>query len=91
VAVEVSLSGPDVVEPETQFAVEWVGPGARNDDIQIFNPTTNKVVVRKRFIHGDWDNRKIVIKAPKEVGEYQLRYFNNDNRAVLFEMPLSVN
>ncbi|MEM9139984.1 MAG: VWA domain-containing protein [Pseudomonadota bacterium] len=91
VAIPVSVIGPDAVEPETVFGVTWEGPGARYDDVQIFDPQSNRVVSSKRLTRDDYDNRKANIKAPKQPGEYLLRYWNGDYKTVLFEAPLSVN
>ena len=45
----------------------------------------------KRVRYEDFDNNKVTIKAPKAPGEYVLRYYNGDSKAVLAERPLSVN
>ena len=90
-AIEISLEGPEVVEPETKFGVIWAGPGARYDEVQIYDPNRDKVLVKKRLRNDDYDNNKVSIKAPKQTGEFVLRYYNGDNKAVLAEQPLSVN
>ena len=91
VAIEIGLEGPEAVEPETRFAVTWKGPGARYDEVQIVDAATGKRVTSKRVRNDDFENRKVTLKAPKAPGEYLLRYYNGDSRAVLAEQPLSVN
>ncbi len=86
---EVSLSGPDKVSAGQSFVVEWLGPGARYDELQILD-TGGKTVGRRRLRSDQFEERKASLKAPKSPGQYQLRYWNGDNRAVLATRPLTV-
>ena len=88
--IELGLEAPDSVEVETKFGVVWKGPGARYDEVQIVD-AKGKRVASKRVRNDDFDNNKVTIKAPKTPGEYTLRYYNGDSKAVLVERPLSVN
>lgn len=90
VAIEIGLEAPEAVEVETRFAVTWKGPGARYDEIQIVDQA-GKRQSSKRLRNDDFDNNKVTIKAPKAPGEYVIRYYNGDSKAVLAEKPLSVN
>lgn len=93
-AAEVSLSSPESVDIGRTFNIEWVGPGARRDSVELYNPAGNngngKVVASKRLVNGDFENRTIDLVAPTEAGAYQLRYFNGDSRAVLATRPVEV-
>ena len=88
--IEIGLDAPDAVEVETRFGVIWKGPGGRYDEIQIVDQAGKKVA-SSRLRSGDFDNNKLTIKAPKAPGDYVLRYYNGDSRAVLAERPLAVN
>lgn len=94
VPLEIGLEGPDAVETETKFTVDWQGPGARYDSVQIWDPNARggngRAVYERRVWAGDIDARNVQLIAPKEPGEYELRYFNGDNKAVLLTRPLSV-
>ncbi|MEM7059713.1 MAG: VWA domain-containing protein [Pseudomonadota bacterium] len=89
--IPVSITGPEVVEVETKFGVIWEGPGARYDEIRTIDAATGKRISAQRLTRGDYANRTLTITAPKETGEYKLQYYNGENKAVLAEVPLSVN
>ncbi|WP_299480352.1 VWA domain-containing protein [uncultured Roseibium sp.] len=94
VPVELGVDGPESVEAETTFSVSWKGPGARYDSVQIWDPRARggngRAVFERRVWSGDIDAQTVNLKAPKEAGNYEIRYFNGDNKAVLFTRPLSV-
>lgn len=91
---EVAISAPDTVAIGTDFDAEWIGPGGRRDSINIVNPQADggrgKSVGGKRLTNGDFDNRTVTLIAPAKPGEYQLQYYNGDNRVVLATRPLIV-
>ena len=87
--MEVTLSAPETTEAGTSIEIGWHGPGGRRDAVQFFNPDDGKVHSSKRLGSGDYDNRKVVLKAPKP-GTYLLRYWNGDYSAVLAERPITV-
>jgi Ca-activated chloride channel family protein len=87
VPIEIGLDGPGTVATGTAFAVSWKGPGARYDEVQIFDPAQNKSVSSRRVRDS---GGTVSIKAPKEPGAYILRYWNGDNKAVLADQPLTV-
>jgi Ca-activated chloride channel family protein len=89
VATGVSLSAPDRVTAGTRFVVEWRGPGARYDEVQVVDGNGKKAVGR-RLRNAQFDERKASIKAPAAPGQYELRYWNGDNKAVLATRPLTV-
>lgn len=94
VAIDVTLSAPETVDMGRTFAVSWVGPGARRDSVELYDPEGNngngKVVSAVRVVNGDFENRTVNMAAPTEPGDYQLRYWNGDSRAVLATLPVSV-
>ncbi|MEM1049063.1 MAG: VWA domain-containing protein [Pseudomonadota bacterium] len=95
VAMDVTVEGPQSVGAEQEFSVTWDGPGARRDAIEIFDPDhgagKGRVVVARRLVNGDYDNRTVRLKAPERSGTYQIRYWNGDNRTVLATQELMVD
>lgn len=90
---EVSLTAPEVAPIGSQIDVEWVGPGIRRDAVEIFNPNTGpdgKVITSVRLVNGDYDNKVVRLTVPATPGEYELRYYSGDNRAVLTTRPLLI-
>lgn len=91
---EVALDAPDEVPIAVRFTVGWTGPGARRDAIEIFDPQANagdgKVIESRRIVNGDMAARTVDLHAPATPGPYQLRYYNGENRAVLATRPLTV-
>ena len=87
--MEVTLAAPETTEAGTSIEVGWQGPGGRRDAVQFFSPADGKVHSSKRLASGDYDNRKVVVKAPKP-GAYLLRYWNGDYSTVLAEQPITV-
>jgi len=94
VPLQIGLDGPGAVETETRFSVAWQGPGARYDSVQIWDPAARggqgKVMSERRVWSGDIDAQSVQLKAPKQAGSYELRYWNGDNKAVLATQPLAV-
>ncbi len=90
----VSLSAPANVALGRPITVEWVGPGARKDAIEIYNPDARqgdgKVLRSKRLVNEDFDNRKVTMEAPADPGFYQLRYWSGDGREVLATREIEV-
>jgi len=89
-AIEVSVTGPASVAAGEVFSVNWQGPGARRDTIDIFSVESAKIVSRVRILRGDFAGKTLELTAPDVSGEYILRYMNVDNGAVLAEAFLSV-
>jgi hypothetical protein len=48
------------------------------------------VLAYGRLISGGYEERKVRIRAPKEAGTYQLRYYNADSDIVLFETGITI-
>lgn len=91
---EVALDAPAEVGMGKRFEVTWTGPGAVRDAVQIFDPAAKggegAVVASARIVNGDMDARSVKLNAPVAVGDYQLRYYNGDNVAILATRPLKV-
>ena len=91
-ATEVTIDAPDKVAAGGTVTVEWVGPGAVRDAIEVVSgdAETGKAVASTRLVNGDYDGRKVKVKAPKDAGTYTLRYYNGDSKAVLATRPIVV-
>jgi Ca-activated chloride channel family protein len=92
---EVALSAPDEVAIAASLVVGWTGPGERYDEVQVFDPAGNagrgKVLDNQRVLGAPGaDRREVSVVAPAKPGDYQLRYYNGDNSAVLATRPLRV-
>jgi Ca-activated chloride channel family protein len=94
VATEVTVSGPEAVDFGRSFKVSWVGPGGRRDAIEVFDPAGNngkgRVAYSKRLVNDDYDGQTVELIAPAIAGDYQVRYWNGDSRAVLATRSLAV-
>jgi len=93
-AAPVSIDGPSVVTADEFFEASWVGPGAFRDSLEVYDPAANggrgKVLVSARLVNGDYDNKTVRIRAPKDAGDYVLRYWNADYSVSLFETGIEV-
>jgi Ca-activated chloride channel family protein len=87
--VSATLEAPPSVLIDTPFQIEWTGPDNNNDYIAI-------------ALDGSPDNKQVSytytrkgspakLKAPKEAGQYELRYFMGQSRRVLARVPIVVN
>ena len=94
IAAEVSLQAPVTVEIGKIIAVEWQGPGGRYDTVEIFSAESvdgqGKVIRNKHLRNDDFENRRVMLTAPADPGEYLLRYWNGENRKVLATRPIEV-
>lgn len=94
VEMAVSLSAPDTILMGHVVTVEWVGPGATRDSVELFDPEAEagrgKVLASQRIINGDYDARTVRFNVPVRTGGYQLRYWNGDSREVLATRPITV-
>lgn len=94
VAMDVALDAPDSVVMGHVVTVNWIGPGARRDAIEIFDPEAEagrgKVVASLRIVNGDFDARQVQMSVPVRTGTYELRYWNGDSREVLATRPITI-
>lgn len=90
--IDVSLTAQDAVPMGSRVGIEWVGPGARHDFIRVVDPDANHGkgrVVRQARVDPD-EGRALHLVAPTRPGEFELQYFNRDDRAVLTTRALKV-
>ena len=95
VAAEVALTAPDEVAMASRITVGWTGPGARFDEVQVFDPSArggDGQVIDSQRVTTDQGaaQRQATVVAPAVPGDYHLRYYNGDNRKVLVTRPLRV-
>lgn len=94
VGVEVSLDAPDTAKMGYIIKVGWEGPGARRDQIELFDADAKAgrgdVLFSQRIWNGDMDNQTVELTVPARPGDYTLRYYNSDSRSVLAERPITV-
>lgn len=95
VEAAVALAAPDSVAMASRFTVGWTGPGARYDEVQVFDAKARggagQLVDSQRITSAaGFAQREVTVVAPAVPGEYELRYYNGDNRKVLATRPLSV-
>jgi Ca-activated chloride channel family protein len=94
VEAEVSLNAPPNADIGRTVVVDWVGPGAVRDSIELFDATAKQgegaVLQQKRLRNEDFENRKVRIVLPTEPGFYQLRYWNGEDRKVLATREIEV-
>ncbi len=95
VDAEVALQAPQEVDMARDFTVTWTGPGARFDEVQVWDPKARAgrgAVVDNQRVHSDkgYDQRQVTLTAPAAPGDYELRYWNGDNNKALATLPLRV-
>ncbi|MEO1494576.1 MAG: VWA domain-containing protein [Pseudomonadota bacterium] len=90
-ALDVSLDAPEQIGQGLELNVAWQGPGARYDDVQIFDPSVGGAgkVLRSARV-GRTDEQQVTLAAPVQPGAYELRYWNGESRAVLATRPIEV-
>lgn len=92
--VPVSIDAPASVAADEFFEASWVGPGAYRDSIEVFDPDASagrgQSLTSARIVNGDYDAKTVRIRAPREPGDYVIRYWNADYRTVLFETAITV-
>ena len=95
VASEVALAAPDSVPAASTLTVTWSGPGARYDDVELFDPAARggrglRIDAQRVATAPGFAERQVSLVAPAAAGTYQLRYYNGDNRQVLATRPITV-
>lgn len=93
-AMAVSLQAPDEVTMGHTVDVAWVGPGARRDRVEIYDPEARagrgRVVSSKRVVGSNKEANMVELVVPVKPGTYSLRYWNGDSNIVLAEQPIVV-
>ena len=90
----VSLAAPESIKMLQTITIGWIGPGARRDQIDLFDPRAKagkgRSLRSKRLVNGDMDNRTVELLAPSKPGTYQLRYWSGDGRKALAVRDITV-
>jgi Ca-activated chloride channel family protein len=87
-AVSATLDLPASIEGGATLAVNWTGPGARFDEIQIASVDAANGEALARADIGAGGSQ--TLSAPLSAGEYDVRYWSGEWRAVLARKALSV-
>lgn len=92
VATEVGVTARDRVGAGEAFTVEWIGPGARRDSIDIVKEgaVDGRALTSKRLVNGAFDEQKLTLEAPQEPGRYLLRYYNGNSKVTMATRPITV-
>jgi Ca-activated chloride channel family protein len=87
-AVSASLDVPASIEGGAPLPVKWTGPGARFDEIHIAaaGAANGEAVMRTDIGSGG----SATLPGPLAAGDYEVRYWSGEWRAVLARSPLSV-
>ena len=87
-AVAATLTAPGRVAPGAELSVEWTGPGNGHDYVSFASPEDSA---------GKYDSYRytrlgspLKMKAPKEPGNYELRYIQGQSRTILVRRPIEV-
>jgi Ca-activated chloride channel family protein len=67
------VSGPKTIAPESEYQVNWHGPNYKGDSIYTYS-ASGKDMREYRFLGKKNSVSPITLQAPKEPGEYELRY-----------------
>ncbi len=90
VPMDVTIDAPDSAEAASVITAGWTGPGAVYDDIQVYDPETDKVIRSVRLRHGDFDAKTVAITLPAKAGRYELRYWYGHDNLVLATRDIDV-
>ncbi len=87
-AAKVSLEAPDAATIGSTITVEWIGPDAKNDyiDVALVGAKGNQYINYTYTREGS----PLTLEVPGEPGDYEIRYVLNQDRTVLASKPLSV-
>ena len=87
-APEVSLQGPSVAESDTPIEVVWIGPDNKSDFLTIVEAGAGE----REYSTVKYTSKgsPTSINAPKEAGDYEIRYVTGQSRRALKSIPLTV-
>jgi Ca-activated chloride channel family protein len=88
---EVSLVAPAKVNAGEYFAVQWTGPGRKDDYVDLVKQGHKPTYGELSYFYTD-SGSPAQLQAPASPGNYQLRYVLQapDGRQVLHQIPLAV-
>lgn len=87
-SVTASMEVKESIYTDKYFTVEWQGPGNDRDYITIVKPDA-KEGSWKNYTYTRWGN-PLKIRAPKEAGNYELRYATGQSYSTLGRLPVTV-
>lgn len=92
---EASLSAPANAIVASTLVVNWQGPGASRDDVQLFDPMAAEGegrVIRSQRLNQDrgFDARSASLTLAAEPGHYELRYWHGERARVLARVPIEL-
>lgn len=91
VPAETALEAPTQAPIGTPISIQWNGPGAVRDDVQLFDAASGTILRRQRLNQDKgFDARTVTMLAPAEPGRYLLRYWNGENEAVLAQRDIEI-
>jgi Ca-activated chloride channel family protein len=82
-----TLEAPAMAEAGSTVQVHWTGPDYRNDFIGIGEPDDPDGYENYRYTR---DGSPAALVMPTEPGEYEIRYFVNQDRTVIARHPITV-
>ena len=92
---DAGLSAPQSAAVASTLTVQWRGPGALRDDVQLFDPAAANGegrVVRSQRLNQDrgFDARSASLTMAAEPGRYELRYWHGERARVLARVPIEL-
>lgn len=90
-APPIVLSVPRGLSAGIDSAVEWRGPASPGDMIQVFDPASGAVVVEVPAIGQPGAANIAVLRAPYDLGNYQIRYWSGARQTALRSLPVTVS
>ena len=85
----VTLSALDAVKPGETFEVGWEGPGHVRDWIDIAEPGARAGIYLTYSMIGN--GNPVVLRAPSEPGQYEIRYLNGSDTQIMGKRTLTVS
>lgn len=89
-----TLSGPEALETQTEFAVEWTGPANERDYIDLVPVGHTEIggELSYFYLSSGATRGSATLKAPDQPGEYMIRYVlsASDGHIVLESRPVTV-
>ena len=82
---QAALKAPDVAQAGSAVVIEWTGPNAALDNVQIAEAGSDSYVSYTYL----GDTRKVELTMPEQPGNYELRYVFRD-REVIARRPIRV-
>ncbi|MBW2593280.1 MAG: hypothetical protein JRE58_09850, partial [Deltaproteobacteria bacterium] len=86
--VTARVQAPASAGVNTQFEVHWQGPGYKSDYISIARPDQRSgSYVGYTYIR---DGNPVKVKAPKQPGNYEVRYILKRGNKLLAKVPITI-